>query len=131
MANILKIELTDDPLGRGYSGMSDIDAANDLNTAYRSQNKSSLNGNSLFTATDSTEFAGLTEEKRSLWVSWCSTDRDPFNTENIAFVNWIFDGASATLTALAAIRTENISRASELGIGTVKEGYVALARGGV
>ena len=131
MANILKIELTDDPLGRGYSGMPDIDAANDLNTAYRSQNKSSLSGNSLFTATDFTEFAGLTEERRSLWVSWCGTDRDPFDTENIAFVNWIFGGASATLTALAAIRTENISRASELGIGTVKEGYVALARGGV
>lgn len=31
----LKTELTDDPLTRGYSGMSDQAAADDLNTAYR------------------------------------------------------------------------------------------------
>jgi len=37
MADIdaLSQELTNDPLGRGYSGMTDQQAADDLNTAYR------------------------------------------------------------------------------------------------
>lgn len=35
MADILKDELANDPLGRGYAGMTDAIAAADLNTAYR------------------------------------------------------------------------------------------------
>jgi hypothetical protein len=39
MANIQRLaaELADDPLGRGYSAMTDQAAADDLNTAYRQQ----------------------------------------------------------------------------------------------
>lgn len=40
---VLKDELTADPLGRGYSGMTDAEAADDLNTAYRESTMGSFN----------------------------------------------------------------------------------------
>ena len=48
----LRDELTTDPLARGYSGMSDKEAADDLNTEYRTTPKATITGDEAFTATD-------------------------------------------------------------------------------
>jgi len=40
----LKTEITTDPLSRGYSGMTNLEAANDMNTAYRTKNVESVSG---------------------------------------------------------------------------------------
>jgi len=42
MSDALKDELLTDPLGRGYSGMSDQAAVDDLDTVYRLCNRTSM-----------------------------------------------------------------------------------------
>lgn len=126
--DILKTELTDDPLVRGYSAMTDEAAADSLNTADRTVGKSSMSGDELFQQTDSTEFTGLTAGKQQMWVSFCARDSvDPHAAANVTFVQFIF-GAGDTLTALSAARDTTVSRASELGIGEAKVGHIQEAR---
>lgn len=127
--SIIKTEIDGDPLTRGYAGMTDEAVADDLNTVYRTANKGSLTGSLLFEATDNTEWAALTDNKKSLWISFCNkTSVDPFNSSVVAFVQYIFGGGSTTVTNLNSLRTENISRAAELGVGSVRPGDVAQAR---
>jgi hypothetical protein len=114
----LNTELTTDPLTRGYAGMTDQEAADDLNTVYRTRPRGSMNGDEIFAATDNTEFAGLTEHKRQLWVSFTSKDIiNAYEQTNIDFVDYIFGGGSTTKATLAGLRDEDISRAAELDLG--------------
>ena len=115
----LKSELQNDPLNRGYSGMTDAQVAEDLNTKYRTGNVTSFSGDFMFTKTDAAEFAGLTDHKRILWLSFCGRDVDPWNEVNVEFVKWIFGSTAQTVVNLGAARTQSISRAQELGIGSV------------
>lgn len=125
----LSDELTQDPLTRGYSGMSDVQAAADLNTEYRTRIKSSMSGDEIFVQTDPSEFAGLSEHKRLAWLSWTGKDSiDPGNESNVDFVKWIFGDGSTTVSSLASARVESITRAEELGLGRVREGEVQMAR---
>jgi len=122
-------ELRDDPLERGYSGMTDAEAAADLNSEYRTRQLDSVSGDECFSATDPTEFGGLTDHKQDVWVSFCGRDSiDPFGAANVEFVKWIFGAQSETVSNLAALRTEAQSRADELGLGYVKVGHVQMAR---
>ncbi|MEE9185243.1 MAG: hypothetical protein V3U39_12330 [Acidimicrobiia bacterium] len=126
----LKAELlAGHPETGAYSGNASVAAAQ-LNLENCSQNKASLTGNELFTSTDAGEFTALTDPAKQMWVSWCSTDRDPRNANNVAFVNYIFGAGSVTMAALAALRTEAISRAQELDFGAVDPGHVQRARAG-
>jgi hypothetical protein len=125
----LRDEINTDSLTRGYSGMTDAEVADDLNTIYRTRVRTTMSGDEIFSATDSTEFTGLTDHERVLWVSFCGKDNiDPSNATNIAFLDYIFGGSSTTKSTLATLRTENISRAEELGFGFIKEANVAYAR---
>lgn len=109
--------------------MTDEAVAADLNTVYRTVNKTSLSGDELFAATDSAEFAALTDHQESLWVSFCGRSSvDPFGASNVAFVQYIFGGGSTTVANLNALRTESVSRAFELGLGSVRPGDVTQAR---
>ena len=127
--NALKSELDADPLTRGYSGMTDEQAADDLNTAYRSVPRASMNGDEIFAATDNAEFAGLTDHKQQLWVSFTSKDViNAYEQTNIDFLDYIFGGSSTTKTTLAGLRNEDVSRGVELGLGVVKVGDVQFAR---
>ena len=122
-------ELAADPLGRGYATMSDSEAADDLNTENRTVHRSSLSGDEMFGATDATEWSGLTDLQKQLWMAFCGRDSvDPYGSANVAFVQAIFGGGSATVAALAAMRDRTVSRATELGIGRVLTGYVTKAR---
>jgi hypothetical protein len=117
--------------GHPDTGAYDADAviaAGQLNVVNRIKLKTSLSGNDLFTSTDETEFSELTDSKKQMWISWCSVDRDPMNSANIAFVNFIFESGSQTMANLNAIRTEDVSRAVELGLGFVSPGNIENAR---
>lgn len=125
----LRAEIDTDPLSRGYAAMQNDAIAADLNTAYRTANVTSLTGDQLFTSTDGAEFAALTDHKRELWVSWTSkVSVDPWDAANVAFVTWIFGAGAGTLSNLNALRTKNISRATELGWGAINESNVYGAR---
>ena len=124
----LKAELTDDPLVRGYAGMSDEEAAADLNTEYRTRNKDTMTGSEILQAIDQTEFLAKTEaQQQRVWDLLHLGTLNPFGVESDLFVG-IFGGGSATITALAAARVGVISRATELGLRYVRAGYVQRAR---
>lgn len=112
---IIATELTTDPLARGYSGMTDEQVVADMNTVYRQIPRSSMSGDEIFSATDNTEFIGLTDIKRDLWVSFTGKDFiDPFGSSNVDFVIWVFGGGSTTVSSLQALRQQDVSRSVEL-----------------
>ena len=135
MSDILKDELATDPLGRVYSGMTDEEAAADLNISNRTRNRTSMTGDEIFQATDPGEFNGLgsgqgnSADDQGHWLSFCGRDTiDPFASANVQFVTDIFSAGSTTLANLQAVRVESITRAVELGLRPVKVGHVAVAR---
>lgn len=123
-------ELTNDPLGRGYAGMTDQEVVDSLNAADRSRNKQAITGDDAFQATDAAEWGTLSDPQRSQWLAFCGRQTiDPFGSANVAFVQSIFGGGSQTVQSLAALRLEAISRAEELGYpGRVRLGHVERAR---
>ena len=74
---ILIDELTNDPLGRGYSGMTDKQAAADLNTEYRTQDRARITGADLLNATVRSEYVALSAAERELWHVCLLMPRDP------------------------------------------------------
>lgn len=125
----LKNEIENDPLGRGYASMNSDQVADNLNTAYRTDNLSLLSGDVIFQQTDPTEFTNLNQHQQQMWVSFTSRENvDPFSANNVAFVESIFGGGSQTVANLAAARTRSQTRAQELGLGTVRTGDVERAR---
>jgi hypothetical protein len=125
----LATELTSDPLGMGYSGMTDEEAANSLNTVNRGRNRTSMSGREMADNINNTEYDGLSDTKKSQVLSLVgATDIDPFGfVANV--LKDVFGVGSTTLVALIAARVETISRAEEIGIGWVRPGNVTEARG--
>jgi hypothetical protein len=128
--NLLNTEVDTDPLGRGYAGMTDQQLADSLNAADRSRNRVSMSGDEVFQSLDSqATWDALTDAARSNFLSFCARDNiDPFGAANVALVTSIFGTPSATLTNLNNARTELVSRATELGIGSVTVGDVQYVR---
>ena len=126
----IKVELDTDSLVRGYAGMTDEQATADLNTVYRTKVKPSVSGADAFQVTDSGEFDALTDAARSEWLSLCAIDSvDPANgTPAAGTATRLFGGGSATVIALNAFRTDDVSRAVELGFGPVIIGDIQNAR---
>ena len=125
----LTAELSAGHPGTGAYDADAVTAANELNAVNRSRNLSSLTGDQLFAATDATEFGGLTDVKKQLWLAFCGrSEIDPFGAANVAFVQWIFGGGSDTVTGLASLRTETVSRATELGLPYIRPGHILEAR---
>lgn len=127
---MLRDELLNDPLARGYAGMSDEDAAADLNTVYRERNRTNMSASEIYQAIDRAEFLGASiddTQRQEIYNLLFFDSIDPFGKEADVFVE-IF-GTGPTITALQAARKKSISRATELGLGTVKPGHVGEARG--
>lgn len=126
---ILKTELSTDPLSRGYSAMSDAEAAIDLNTVYRTKAREYVSGWEIFNVTDDSEYAALTDAQKSSWDALCSI-------ENINTISGIakareaelFGAGTTTRSNLASLRSPDVSRAVELDLGVIKEGHVEEAR---
>lgn len=123
----LTAELSGDPLGRGYSGMSDAEVMTDINTANRSVNRASMTPSEVLNAIDIAEWDALTgDQQRQIWDVLHIGDINPFGVEATIFTS-VF-GVSATTTALQAARTETVSRAAELGLGLIYPGHIQTAR---
>lgn len=114
---ILRDEIQNDPLGRGYSGMTDAEVADDLNTQYRTRNRSTLTASEIVNAVDLSEWNALDDVQRQIvWNLLHMGAINPFGVEATILVN-VFGAGSNTIAVLAEARVENISRAQELGLG--------------
>jgi hypothetical protein len=131
MANMPKLvaELRVDPLTRGYSGMTDSEVVTSLYTVNRSRNKTNVTASEILQAVDVAEYKALTDgEKKPIDIILGFGDTiNPFGKEADFFVD-SFGAGSNTITALAALRVETVSRAVELGLGDVTVGDVIAAR---
>ena len=131
MADIAKLKTllaSPHPVSGAWAA-DDAAAAAQGNEVDMEENINSLTGNQLFTATDIGEFGALTDAKRSDWISWCNTDRDPWNAINVLFVDFIFGGpTSATKTALALLRKRDVSFFAKEGLGFIYPGHIENAR---
>ncbi len=130
MADELRDELLNDPLARGYSTMSDQEAADDLNTEYRERNRDFMGASEVFNAIVVADFLALADGDRATIMGIMGFGEiNPFGKEADVFVS-IFGGQSATIIALNIARKEPISRAFEIGVSRlpVRAGHVAVAR---
>lgn len=113
----LETEIQTDPLGRGYAGLTDAQVLADLYTVYRERNVRTLTGDQIFTSTHPPDFVALSAQAQALWMSFCGRNTiDAFATANGDFVQWIIGTASQTVANLVDLRTEDITRAEELGL---------------
>ena len=109
-------------------------AAGELNAVNRTIPRGSMNGDEIFAATDSTEFAGLTDHKQQMWVSFTSKDIiNAYDQTNIDFLDFIFGANSTTKATLASLRTQDVSRATEISStinfsGPITASHVTAAR---
>ena len=121
-------EITNDPLTRGYAGMTDLDIAQSLNAADREVNRTSISGSELLGLADSTEYSNLTDIQRDNWLALCGVDSINPSGSAVQLVVSIWAGNPLTVAALQSARVELISRAQELGLGLINEGDVNHAR---
>ncbi len=125
---VLSDELTNDPLGRGYSAMTDQEVVDSLNAVDRPRDRTSMSGREVAAGIDNAEYDALGDVQKSQVLALvASDDLDPFGlAANV--IKDIFTAGSATVLALAAARVETVSRAVELGLSRVRAGTVAEAR---
>jgi hypothetical protein len=125
---VLKTEIETDPLGRGYSGMSDDQIAADLNIEYRTRPRDVMSGSEILNQTDKAEYDVLQDAaKETYWKILHMGDLDPFGFEAQIMID-IFGGGSETISNLQAARMISISRGFELGLGAVRVSDVEKAK---
>lgn len=131
----IKSEIDTDPLGRGYSGMTDVQVTDSMNnTIDRPSERESLTGGEIANAIVASEFndAGVTDQQRAnvRWVADFSATSVDVTTGSAArsiLLN-AFGSGTTTRTNLSNLVSITISRAEELGLGEVKVGEVEQAR---
>jgi len=111
-----------------YDSLSDADATSLLNTVDILRNLPSINGSILLEAQDAADYIGLSDSKKTQWLSLCALSSiDPFGAAVDAAID-IWGVGTSTITNLNSIRRETISRATELGLPVIKEENVRYAR---
>ena len=121
-------EVTTDPLARGYVGMSAEEVVADLETEYRTRNRNSMSGQEVWELTVYSDFSAMTETQQIQWLTLTSNDAlNPFGN-SVELAKSLFGAGSATITSLANARIASISRAEELGLGSVRPGHVDQCR---
>ena len=112
----LRDELDNDPEGRGYAGMNDQQAADDLNLLRKSKNLATMTGRQAKALVDTDEYTALPDAKKQQWIGLTSSDDlDPWGFDAQVAID-VFGNPSNTLTALQAARTVAISRGHELNL---------------
>ena len=132
----IRAEINNDPSALGYSAIitgigteneKNIAIMNLLNIVNIPQNKTSLTGAQLWEATDATEFSALSDAAKTQWLALCGvTSLNPFGPAQAVVVG-IF-GSSNTVSTLALLRIQQVSRAQELKLQVIKVGHVEMAR---
>lgn len=121
-------EINTDPLGRGYSGMTNASITGNLNTANRSVNKTTMTSTEVINAIKASEFNALsTASAQRIWDTLHLGVLNPFGIEATIFTG-VFGAGASTIATLQALRVANISRAQEIGLGSVAEGQVVKAK---
>lgn len=125
----LKTEIETDPLGRGYSGMTDLEVATDLNIVYREVSVEFVTGQEIFEAVVPTEYNTLTDKQINLLHAIMGLVNISVNGTNTktALLS-MFGAGTTTRSNLAALQKRDVSRAEELGLPFVYEGHVQEAR---
>ncbi len=111
-----------------YSG-NDATAAAELNEVNRAVNVEWVTGQAIFEAVTPAHYIALSDSNKQLFgviVGMANILVNGTNTK--AALVAMFSGMTATLQALAALQTKQVSRAVELGLGRVREGTVTQAR---
>ncbi len=125
---VLKNELDNDPLGRGYQAMDEQSVVDDLKTEYRSRIRSAMSSTEVFQAVDKAEFLALADGHQNLIMNIMSFGSiNPQGKEADIFIQ-LFGVQSQTVQQLSSDRQEPVSRAIELGIGGLRAGDVQGAR---
>ena len=127
----LQDELVNDPLTRGYSGMTDQLVADSLLDKTRERNRESMTRQEIYEKIAPSALAGLSNLELAQINLALSDTVDPFGNAVQVFKN-VFGGQSATVTALAAARKESISRLTEIGLSDIENislvGWIAELR---
>jgi hypothetical protein len=111
-----------------YDALSAQEVADELNVLNKVQNRSSMTGREILNEIETTALATLTGDNAVKVMGLLgSDDIDPFGPGVQIMVD-AFGGGSTTITNLQIARTETVSRAAQLGLGTVSEGDVITAR---
>lgn len=115
---VLQDEITNDPLGRDYAGMTDQQLVDSGYVLNRTRNRLVMSGSEVANQIDVGEFNGLTAgNEAKIWNVLHLGEINPFGIEATIFQN-VF-GASATVNNLQAARVESIGRWEEIGVGNV------------
>lgn len=123
----LKTELADDPLSRDYASMSDREAADDLNTEYREENRKIISSAEILDIIVDAELTSLdAAEQTEFWRLLSLGEIKPFGPAGQIIIRLF--GTSTTKTNFLAARKQNISRARELGFRRVRVSHVHNAR---
>jgi len=140
----LAAELSADPLARGYSSMSDQSVSDDLQSEYRTENKSIESSELLawsaadgrltrlqIAADDTAHPAHAIASAACLLISRDDTALDLAKPDRVEFLHALV--AASVLTdldrdSLVALSIEPVSRAAELGLGRCRPGEIAMAK---
>ncbi len=126
---ILRDEVLTDPLGRVYSGMTDQQVADSLNAIDRTRIRPTIPAIEVIEATDALEYAGLSAGEKQRYGTFISAGEiNPSGANTLAAFSAMFPGGTATRANLIAARDETISRATELGLPTIRAGWVEWVR---
>ena len=110
-------ELVNDPLGRGYAGMTDQQQLDDLKDPRR-DNWVSLSASQIFEAIDAAEFIGLAPAKKArvdrILGLGAEIQTAPGSQARAELIS-IFGGSSTSITNLVAIANQRVSRTTEMG----------------
>lgn len=130
---LLQSEIADDPLARGYAGMSDQATAGSLNAADRPVERETLAGAEIFNAIDPAEFSALTAGQKQLvrdvFGLGDTIDVQPGTNTRQVLLN-AFGAGTTTRANLVGVAQKTISRAEEIGwpVRPVTAEHVARAR---
>lgn len=127
---VLKTELTTDPLLRGYAAMTNIQAADSLNADNRPIERGIVSAALVDAAVVLAEWTALSAAHKQLYQTMISGGEIDMRASNTrAKFAAMFGAATATRANLVALQNQsNITRAQELGLPQVGEHHVAQAR---
>lgn len=125
----LKTELLAGHPVTGTYSSDDFVAAAELNVVNRTRNRDTVSGSEILNATDDAEFGALAVASKQLWLDLCGVEEiDTSSGVAKSLEADLFGAGTATRTNLAAVRSEDVSRGEELGLGFVGQGDVEDAR---
>jgi hypothetical protein len=127
---VLKAELVNDPLGRGYAGMTDAAASGSLNNPDRQVDPETITPVTLLADMVRSEWQVLVADDKQYLSYLCSCASIDMRgaSQARAEITAMFPAGSATHTNLLASMTNLVGRGVELGLGFVSPGDVGMAR---